>query len=253
MVTLKIDGITVQVPEGTTLLQAAQKLGIWIPTLCHHEALTPTGGCRLCVVEIKRDTASQVVSSCVYKVEEGLEVQTATEKIHNIRRCIIELLLAEAPGAKVLRNLARDMGVTPVKRFAPRNELCIACGRCVRACREIVGVSAIDFAKRGYDKLAVSPFYERAEACIGCGTCAEVCPTGAIRLTDIAEGETQLAADGTTVQGPARTIENWKVTLKLKACKECGEAFAPENQLAYFSEKAGLPQDYYDVCRHCRT
>lgn len=253
MVTLKIDEIPVQVPEGSTLLQAAQKLGIWIPTLCHHESLTATGGCRLCVVEIKRDTTTNVVSSCVYKVEEGLEVQTATDKILIIRRCIIELLLAEAPGAKVLQDLAHDLGVKPVKRFAPRNELCIACGRCVRACCELVGASAIGFAKRGYEKLAVSPFYERAEACIGCGTCAEVCPTGAIRLSDIAEGETARAADGTTIQGPARIIENWKVALQLKTCKECGEAFAPENQLAYFCKKAGLAENYYDVCRQCRT
>jgi len=253
MVTLKIDEIPVQVPKGTTLLQAAQKIGIWIPTLCHHESLTPTGGCRLCVVEINTGNASQVVSSCVYKVEEGLVVQTATEKIRDIRASILELLLAEAPGAKVLQDLARDLGVKPVKRFAPRDELCIACGRCVRACEELVGVSAISLANRGYEKLAVSPFYERAEDCIGCGTCAEICPTGAIKLIDIEEGETAAAHDGTKVQGPARIIENWKVDLKLKTCKECGETFAPEGQLAYFSKQAGLSKDFYDICRHCRT
>lgn len=253
MITLKIDGIPVRVPEGTTLLQAAQKIGIWIPTLCHHESLTPTGSCRLCVVEIDRGETSQVVSSCVYKAEEGLEVRTATERLHNIRTCIIELLLAEAPGAKVLQDLARDLGVKPVKRFMPRNELCIACGRCVRACRELVGVSAIDFAGRGYEKLVVSPFYERSEDCIGCGTCAEVCPTGAITLKDIEEGETAVSADGAVISGPARIIENWKVDLKLKICKACGEPFAPENQLAHFTKEAGLPKDFYDVCRHCRT
>ena len=253
MVTLKIDEISVQVPEGTTLLQAAQKIGVWIPTLCHHESLTPTGGCRLCVVEIIIGNASQVVSSCVYKAEEGLVVQTDTEKIRNIRATILELLLAEAPEAKVLQDLARDLGVKPVKRFTPRDELCIACGRCVRACSELVGVSAIGFANRGYEKLAVSPFYERAEDCIGCGTCSEICPTGAIKLIDIEEGETAVVHDGTRVQGPARIIQNWKVDLKLKACKECGETFAPENQLTYFSKKAGLSKEFYDICRHCRT
>ena len=253
MVTLKIDGILVQVPKGTTLLQAAQKNGIWIPTLCHHESLTPTGGCRLCVVEINTGNVSQVVSSCVYKAEEGLVVQTGTEKIRDIRATIVELLLAEAPEAKVLQDLARDLGVKPVKRFAPRDELCIACGRCARACSELVGVSAISLANRGYEKLAVSPFYERAEVCIGCGTCAEICPTGAINLIDIEEGETAVAHDGTKLQGPARIIQNWKVDLKLKTCKGCGETFAPENQLAYFSREAGLPKDFYDICRHCRT
>jgi predicted molibdopterin-dependent oxidoreductase YjgC len=253
MVTLKIDEISVQVPEGTTLLQAAQKIGIWIPTLCHHESLTPTGGCRLCLVEINRGGVSQLVSSCVYKAEEGLVIQTVTEKIRVIRATIIELLLAEAPEAKVLQDLARDLGVKPVKRFAPRDELCIACGRCVRACSELVGVSAIGFAKRGYEKLAVSPFYERAEDCIGCGTCAEICPTGAIKLIDIEEGETAVVLGGIKVQGPARVIENWEVDLKIKTCKECGETFAPENQLAHFIKEAGLTKDFYDICRHCRT
>ena len=253
MVTLKIDEVQVQVPEGATLLQAAQKIGVWIPTLCHHDSLTPTGGCRLCVVEINRGGVSHVVSSCVYKAEEGLTVLTATEKIRGIRACIIELLLSEASEAKVIQDLARDLGVKPVKRFAPRNELCIACGRCVRACSELVGMSAIGFANRGYEKLAVSPFYEKAEDCIGCGTCAEICPTGAIKLIDIEEGETAVAHDGTKVQGPARIIQNWKVNLKLKTCKECGETFAPENQLAYFSKEAGLSKDFYDICRHCRT
>lgn len=253
MVTLKIDEIPVQVPEGTTLLQAAQKIGIWIPTLCHHESLTPSGGCRLCVVEIIRDGRSQVVSSCVYKAEEGLEVQTATEIIRGIRACIIQLLLSEAPEAEVLQDLARDLDVKPEKRFVSRNELCIACGRCIRACSELVGVSAIGFSKRGYEKLAVSPFYERAEDCIGCGTCAEICPTGAIKLIDIEEGETAVVLGGIKVQGPARVIENWEVDLKIKTCKECGETFAPENQLAYFSKEAGLSKDYYDICRHCRT
>ena len=65
--------------------------------------------------------------------------------------------------------------------------------------------------------------------------------------------ETAAAHDGTKVQGPARIIENWKVDLKLKICKECGEAFAPEGQLVYFSNEAGLPKDFYDICRHCRT
>ena len=85
MVTLKIDEIPVHVPEGTTLLQAAQKIGIWIPTLCHHESLTPDRWLQAVCGGNKERKASQVVSSCVYKAEEGLEVQTCTEKIRDIR------------------------------------------------------------------------------------------------------------------------------------------------------------------------
>ncbi|MCP4714681.1 MAG: 4Fe-4S dicluster domain-containing protein, partial [Deltaproteobacteria bacterium] len=166
--------------------------------------------------------------------------------------CIIELLLSEAPEAKVLQDLARELGVKPMKRFAPRNELCIACGRCVRACSELVGVSAIGFAGRGYEKLAVAPFYERAEDCIGCGTCAEICPTGAITLRDIDAGQTAAVPGGPAVNGPARIIEKWKVGLALKTCKECGEPFVPEKQAAHFTRIAALPEAFLDVCRYCR-
>lgn len=110
MVTLKIDGREVEVPKGTTILEAARKLDIRIPTLCYHEALTPYGGCRLCVVEVSRDGATQVVSSCSYEVAEGIEVKTGTERVLEIRKFVIELLLAEAPEAKILQELALEMG-----------------------------------------------------------------------------------------------------------------------------------------------
>jgi bidirectional [NiFe] hydrogenase diaphorase subunit len=253
MIRLIIDGEAVEVPEGTTLLEAAQKRGIWIPTLCHHEALTPYGGCRLCAVELLRDNASQIVSSCSYKAAEGLEVRTASKKVVEIRKFIISLLLTEAPEAKILQELAAELGIDTASALQPSAELCIACGRCIRACREIVGVSAIDFAKRGYEKKPASPFFERSESCIGCGMCAAICPTGAIRAQDLPEGEDTMLADGTEVKGPARIIDNWKVALPMKHCTKCGEYFAPQFQLEYFTQRASLPTDYLNVCRQCRT
>jgi ferredoxin len=145
------------------------------------------------------------------------------------------------------------MGVKAPKRFKARNELCIACGQCIRACREIVGVSAIDFAQRGYNKKAASPFFERSQDCIGCGTCFTICPTGAITLKDLAEGEKTVLPDGIEVTGPARIIDNWKVGLEMKRCKQCGEPFAPQFQLEYFTKKVKLPEDFFDVCMQCRA
>ena len=253
MIRLTIDGQAVEVPEGATLLEAAQKLGVWIPTLCHHETLTPYGGCRLCAVELLRDNVSQIVSSCSYEAAEGLEVHTASEKVVEIRKFIISLLLTEAPEAKILQELAAELGISKASPIQPGTELCIACGRCIRACREIVGVCAIDFAKRGYEKKPASPFFERSESCIGCGTCAAICPTGAISIHDLLEEEYAMLADGTEVKGPARIINNWKVALPMKRCTKCGEYFAPQFQLEYFAHKVSLPPDYLNVCMQCRT
>ena len=253
MVKLRIDGKELEVPKGTTVLDAARKLDIHIPTLCFHEAITPYGGCRLCVVEVTRDGATQIASSCAYEAADGLEVKTATDRVLELRKFMVELLLAEAPEAQILQELAQELGVKAPKRFKARNELCIACGQCVRACREIVGVSAIDFANKGYEKKAAAPFFERSDACIGCGTCFSICPTGAITLKDIAEGETAALPDGTQVIGPARIIDNWKVGLAMKKCKQCGEHFAPQFQLEHFTKTVNLSADFYDVCVQCRT
>jgi len=252
MIRLTIDGMQLAVTEGATVLEAAQSNGIWIPTLCHHESLTPYGGCRLCAVEILQGKQTRIVSSCTYTVEEGMRVITASDTVLAIRKCIIALLLAEAPDAKILRELADEIGAVPYPGFTVRNELCIACGRCIRACREIVGVQAIDFAHRGYKRVAAAPFFERSEDCIGCGTCAAVCPTGAITMKDIPEGAQDSLPDGTNIEGPARIIDNWKVSFALKRCAKCGEPFAPQFQLEYFTAKAQLPADFFDVCRECR-
>ncbi len=154
---------------------------------------------------------------------------------------------------EIAGDLALDLGVSAPVRFKVRNELCIVCGQCVRACREIADVSAIDFVGRGYDRTVAPPFLQRSEDCIGCGTCVAVCPTGAIVKTDIVEGEKAVIPDGETIAGPARIIDKWKVGLKMKYCKSCGEPFAPQFQLEHISREAKLPDDFFDVCRQCRT
>ncbi len=253
MVELTIDGRDITVPDDATILDAARQEGIWIPTLCHNEALSPYGGCRLCIVEVTRSGSTSVVASCAYRVEDGLIVETATDTICALRRGILELLLAEAPQAQVLQDLARSMGVVQPARYIARNELCIACGQCVRACREIVGVSAIDFVGRGYDRIAATPFLKRSDDCIGCGTCVEVCPTGAVTVQDIPEGADGSVPTGEAIAGPARIMTTWKTALGMKRCTKCGEPFAPVVQLDHIRKKASLADDCFEVCINCRS
>ena len=183
-ITLEINGKKVEATEGMTVLEAAKSAGIDIPTLCYHEALKPYGACRLCTVEITTNGTTRLVTSCQYPVEEGLVVNTDTPRVTSARKMMVELLLARCPSAERIQQLAWEYGVDK-PRFKVKEELCILCGLCTRMCEEVVGVSAISFQKRGFEREVTTPFAEISEACIGCGACAKVCPTGAITLEDI--------------------------------------------------------------------
>jgi heterodisulfide reductase subunit A len=188
MIRVTIDGQPVEVEEGTTVLEAAQQLGIHIPTLCHHPALEPYGACRLCTVEITYDGRSRLVTSCNYPVRWEIEVETASEKVLKGRRLLAELLLARCPNVPEVQEFATSLEVTEV-RFEPHDELCYLCGLCVRVCKELIGQSAISFVGRGVDREVGPPFLKFSDACIACGACAFVCPTGAIKLEDVTEKE----------------------------------------------------------------
>lgn len=189
-IALEIDGKEVKVEEGTTILEAAKKVGIDIPTLCYHPALSPFGACRMCSVEIISHGRSRIVTSCNYPVEEGLTVNTKSPDVIAIRKMLIELLLARAPKAKIIQDLAKEYGVdkTRFKIKDPEN-LCILCGLCARICEERMGVSVINFVNRGVERKVETPFQQTSDAnldvCLACGACAFVCPTGAIKLEDI--------------------------------------------------------------------
>lgn len=253
MVKLTIDDQEIRVAEGTTVLTAAERLGIRIPTLCHHESLMPYGGCRLCVVEVLRNGRAEIAASCTYPVEEGLTIATNTGRVQKVRRLVLELLLSEAPDAQGIRDLAGEMGVTSPERLKKReDDLCILCGRCIRACREVVGANAIDYAQRGYQRTVAAPFYKSSADCIACGTCYAICPTGAVGMQEVEEGETARIPQGKEVEGPARIMVNWKVGLPMKRCKQCGDVIAPDFQLAYLQKKVGLAGDHFDTCPRCR-
>ncbi len=239
MITFKIDGREFKAEEGQTILQVARENGIDIPTLCHHEAIEPYGACRLCIVEISRGGHSRIVTSCLYPVEEGLEVKTGSPRVISNRKMILELLLARCSKNKVIKELASQMSIEQPS-FKPEyleDNDCIVCGLCVRTCEQVVGVSAISLVNRGITKEPASPFLEPATDCIGCGSCYYICPTGAIKMED---------------RGDTRILYNWKVEFKLKKCKVCGNYWAPEKQLDYIRKKWGLSEEFFDICPTCK-
>ncbi len=182
MVNLTINGLDLQVEEGTTVLEAAQFLNFPIPTLCHMEGLTPMGACRLCVVEIGEPPRSRLVSSCTYKAEEGLVVRTASDRVLRARRMILELLLASSPQSKVIQDLAAEHHIMK-QRFRQEYEDCILCGLCVRMCKEQMVASAIGFRGRGQNRSIGTPFDVKSEQCRLCGGCMYVCPACQLRCT----------------------------------------------------------------------
>jgi heterodisulfide reductase subunit A len=181
MVRLTIDGKTVEVEEGCSVLQAAEKLGIAIPTLCHHKSLLPYGACRLCLVELETSRGPQIQASCVYPAQEGLVIKTATERVLRTRKIMVELLLARCPEVERVKQLAAEMGVKD-GRFPKKKEECILCGLCVRVCQERMNVGAISFANRGTER-KVTPAYDRhSPICMACGACKVVCPVDCVDL-----------------------------------------------------------------------
>jgi len=205
MISLTIDGRPVEVPEGTSVLQAARSVGIEIPTLCDHPALTPYGGCRLCIVEIQG--ARGPVTSCTMPAGQGMVVQTNTPALHASRKFILDMLFSErnhfcpfcqeSGGDCELQNSAYDEGMTswdfpPTWKkfevdashpdFVLDHNRCILCRRCIRACGELVGNFTLTTCERGSATLVTAdsglPLGE--SSCVSCGMCVQVCPTGAL-------------------------------------------------------------------------
>ncbi len=173
---LQIDGREVRAVRGMTLLEAARRAGIPIPTLCHHERLDPYGACRICTVEIEHRGRTNFVAACLYPVEENLLVRTRSEKVDRIRRTILELLLAHAPGSPELQRLAEEYGADE-DRFEQESSFCILCGLCVRYCAEVKRRHAVSFVDRGVRREITFIPEIASRECWDCKECFPLCPT----------------------------------------------------------------------------
>ena len=173
---LQIDGKEVKAAEGMTVLEAAQKADIFIPTLCFHEKLKPYGGCRICTVEAEVRGWTKLVAACLYPVEQDLVVRTRSEKVDKIRKMILEFLLAHAPDSPQLQDLAQEYGADK-DRFEKESSFCILCGLCVRYCAEVKKKNAIGFVDCGVRReIRFIPEIALTE-CIDCKECFPLCPT----------------------------------------------------------------------------
>ncbi len=231
-----VNGESMEGIRGEPLLPLLLDKGYDIPTLCHHEAVSPYGACRLCLVEVKKGRRTKVTTSCNYPVLPGIEVQTESEKISKHRKIVLELLMARVPDSPKLKRLAQKYGVEE-SRFINQCEECIVCGLCERVCREVVGVDALGFHGRGFKKDVSAPFKEPSKTCIGCGACVYVCPVDCI-------GEEKLPTQ--------RSILRWERKLPMQTCSDCGYPFAPTYQLLQFQKKTGLPWSFFTICPDCR-
>ncbi len=204
MISLFVNDIQVEVPDGSMILDAAKKANIHIPTLCHLEGHEPLGACRVCVVEV--EGAKMLVASCATPATEGMRVQTNTPKVRKARRTVVDFLLSEHDGnCQIcdrnedceLQDLARDMGITNIRYDGVKakkavddstpalirdNSKCIKCRRCVTICQQVQNVGAIFPQNRGFDTVIGPAFALKMSdvPCVQCGQCAAVCPVGAI-------------------------------------------------------------------------
>ena len=208
-VTLKINGMTVTAPKGATILEAARIAHIEIPTLCYLKDINAIGACRICVVEVKG--ARSLVASCVYPVNEGMEVFTNTPKVLDSRRKTLELILSNhdrkclscvRSGNCELQKLCKDLKVecenvyegevntydldTSAVHMVRDNNKCILCRRCSAVCEKVQGVGVIGANERGFKTNIASAFDMGLgdTACVSCGQCIAVCPTGALYEKD---------------------------------------------------------------------
>ena len=185
MATVTIDGRSSEVSIGTTILDAARQMGISIPTLCHYGGITPAGACRVCLVEIEVGSARKMVSSCSHPIEGDLVVHTASDAVLETRRTVIELLLAQAPDSRELRDFAAENGVESTAFASAEEGKCVLCGLCTRVCGDVMGRGAIDLHGRSSERKVEPAYNETTAQCQVCGACEHVCPTGAIDLKNI--------------------------------------------------------------------
>lgn len=231
-----INGTECVAEKGEFLLDIAERNGIVIPHLCHHESLRGQAACRLCIAEVRENGRKKIVTSCIYPVMKDLEAETETEEIWEMRKVLIGLLAAEAPEDPAIEKLTEEYGRWDDNGLTKDyGNHCILCGLCVKACAEL-GCNAIATVNRGITKKISTPYDEPSAACIGCGSCAYVCPTECIKIDE---------------QGGIRTI--WNKEFELIRCICCGRYFMTKAEQEYLRQKCGGSQEELEMrCKNCK-
>lgn len=233
-----INGKELEAKKDQTVMELALANGIDIPRLCYHQALIPSGGCRMCIVEV--EGRRNPTPSCSLACQDGMVVQTETDQLNEMRRDLIDLFVSDHPLDCVVCDkngncdlqryayryniketsydfeLSRSLYQDDNAFFVRDHQYCILCGKCVRVCDEVVGANAIEFAERGFISYIATPFdVPMAESsCVFCGSCVQVCPTAALMpRMRIGQGR------------------EWEYETKRTICGYCGVGCAIEYQL----------------------
>jgi bidirectional [NiFe] hydrogenase diaphorase subunit len=237
-VKIQINGRWYEANEGEMVLDILRREKIDVPALCAHEAVEPFGACRLCMVEITHEDWGGWrgnVTSCLYPAEDKLIVTTHTPRIIELRKMILNLLLARCPNSPEIQKLAEEYGVFATD-FVPRPDAddCILCGLCTRVCAQM-GFYAISIVGRGYGREVGTPLKEAPPDCTGCLACVNICPTHCIKYEDV---------------GKTRKI--WNREFELLACKRCGKMIITCELADHLIANRNIPAEYFDLCDDCK-
>jgi len=241
-VIINVEGRSIVAEEKSSLLDTLLAEGFDIPHLCHHPAVPPYGACRLCLVEVNqkgwKPEWRKLTTSCNFPVLDGLTVYVDTPRVREHVATALLLMLAHAPAAASVRDLAARYGVGMSEVRASfdeidANNLCIHCALCTRIC-DVLGHSAIGTMGRGASRDVGPPHGEPPEDCVGCGSCASVCPTDCIPVTE---------------SGGKRRI--WDREFEMVRCASCGRAYITVEQMKYHVKRSGLDESYFELCDEC--
>lgn len=232
-ITVTIDGIECTCDKGEYIFDVAKRNGIYIPTLCRHDAFEDHRACcRICIVEVVQRGRSKVVTSCVYPIDGPCEILTQSDRIREDRAVLYALLAHRAPEAPGINLMGNGLTKDGVDRLVTiDSEKCILCGLCVQACNSL-GTGAISTVLRGTEKKVSTPYDKPSAFCVGCLSCANVCPTEAIEYS---ETET------------TRTI--WNREFELVRCEKCGEVMGTRESVQHAVGEGELLPLVCDACR----